>query len=530
MKPTSPTAQVLGKIGLPMPLSRLKQERWDAIVVGAGHNGLTCAAYLARGGMKTLVLESRPQVGGACTLEETWPGLKFSPCAYVVGLLHSKVLNELKLKEHGFRWSPAEAGMFVPFPDGSSIQLWNDDAKCEAEIARFAPGDLNGWRALGAMKAEMRDALRPDSDADIWLGTSPTAEEIKGKVAHIPDAADFLFEWSMVDLVEKFFKDERMQMAYLGQGVIGTNASPHDPGTAYIYFHHGSGRMDGQPGTWGYVEGGMGMLSFLLCDIAREAGAVVATDTRVSKVIPGEGVLLESGDKIFAPNVICNADPKVALRLVGLEADGNWSDKVGAIRTEGCTVKLSLALTALPDYRCRPGTPAPHHRGQINTPLTKREWHESHRLARSGKMPTRVWTEQYFHTAYDPSVAPDGLHTMSVFAQYVPHKFVNGTWEDRREEVGDVVMSSIQDYVSNFPEAVLHRLVMGPPDIEKKVGLTGGHIFQGECLPDNMWEKRLSARTPMKGFYLCGAGTHPGGSVIGVNGRNAAMAVLEDRK
>jgi phytoene dehydrogenase-like protein len=443
--------------------------------------------------------------------------------------LHSKVLNELDLKGHGFRWSPAEAGMFVPFPDGTSLQLWNDDDKCAAEIKRFAPGDLAGWIALGKMKAAMRDALRPDSDADIWLGDSPTREQIRERVRHIPNAAEFLFEWSMVDLVERFFKDERMQMAYLGQGVIGTNASPHDPGTAYIYFHHGSGRMDGQPGTWGYVEGGMGMLSFLLCDIANEAGAVVATGTRVAKILPGEGVILDGGDRIHAPIVVSNADPKVTRRLLGQAADPLWGDKVQSIPTDGCTVKLSLALKALPDYRCRPGNPAPHHRGQINTPLTKREWHESHRLARAGKMPTRVWTEQYFHTAYDPSVARDGLHTMSVFAQYVPHKFANGSWEDRREEVGDVVLRSIQDYVSNFPDAILHREVLGPPDIERKVGLTGGHIFQGECLPEFMWEKRLSSKTPMEGVYLCGAGTHPGGSVIGVNGRNAAMAVLRDR-
>lgn len=519
----------MGKIGLPASIRELSQKKWDAIVVGAGHNGLACAAYLAKAGKKVLVLESRDKVGGACTMEEPWPGIRFSPCAYVVGLLHPTLLRELGMKEHGFRWKPADAGMFVPFPDGTSLQMWNDDDKCAAEIKRFAPGDFAGWQALGNMKAKMRDALRPDSDRDIWLGDAPTRDEIRERVKHIPGAAEFMFEWSMVELLEQYYKDERMQMAYMGQGVIGTNASPHDPGTAYIYFHHASGRMDGLDGTWGYVEGGMGMVSFLLCDIAQEAGAVITTGTPVSRILPGEGVVLEGGDKIFAPAVICNADPKVTLRMVDKAADAQWRAQVLGVPMKGCTVKVNLALKALPDYRCRPGNPAPHHFGQINTPLTKQEWHSSHRQAKAGKMPTRVWTEQYFHTSYDTTVSRDGIHTMSVFAQYVPNRFENGSWDDRREEAGDVVLASIGDYVSNFPEAILHREVLGPPDIEKRVGLTGGHIFQGECLPDYMWDRRLAARTPMTGVYLCGSGTHPGGSVIGVNGRNAAMAVLKDR-
>ncbi len=287
---TSPTAAVLGRIGLPRPVAELARKQWDAVVVGAGHNGMTCAAYLARAGRKVLVLEARDRVGGACTMEEPWPGVRMSPCAYVAGLLHPTVIQELDLPGHGFRWFPAVGGLFVPFEDGSSVQLWNDDDRCEAEITRFAPRDLAGWRAMQAAKRRLRDALRPDGAGDLWLDPAPDRDEIERRLRGDAEARSILFDWSMVEMVERYMDDERMHLAYLGQGVIGTNASPHEPGTASVWFHHASGRMFGQPGTWGYVEGGMGMVSFLLCDFARELGAVVAAGVPVARILPGEGV------------------------------------------------------------------------------------------------------------------------------------------------------------------------------------------------------------------------------------------------
>ena len=522
----SRTAARLGLIGLPRPVEQLAAESWDVIVVGAGHNGLACATYLARAGRRVLVVERRDRVGGACTLEEPWPGYRVSPCAYVCGLLHPLVIEELGLMEHGLEWHPAAPGLFVPFDDGSSVQLWGDDDRADEEIERFAPRDLAGWRALTNLKKRIRDALRPEGPADAWIGRAPSRSEIERRLCGDKDAIGLLFEWSMVELVERYLDDERLQQALLGQGVIGTNASPDQAGTASIHFHHASGRMGGIPGMWGYIKGGMGLVSFLLCDIAQEAGVVVAAGTPVGRILPGEGVELEGGRRVRAPVVVSNADPRTTLRLLDGSADSAWRAQVEAVPITGCTVKITAALEELPNFTARPGTLEPHHYGQVNTPLTKAEWRKQHQTALEGDLPERLWTELYFQSSHDPSVAPPGRHTMSVFAQPVPYKFREGNWDSRREEVARVALASIGRFADNIPSAVLHMEVMGPPDIERRTGLTGGHIFQGECLPQYMWDKRLTPRTPMTGLFLCGAGTYPGGSVIGINGRNAAMEVL----
>ncbi len=540
---TSPTAALLGEIGLPVPLRELAARTWDVIVVGAGHNGLACAAFLARAGQQVLVIESRTRIGGACTIEEPFPGVRMSPCAYLAGLLHPLVVEELDLPRRGFRWTPAVNGLFVPFLDGASIQLWDEDERCIEEVRALAPGDVDGFHAMSDVVRRLRDALRPpsgkngndpvredDSSArDFWIGDAPTRDQIEDRLGNDDEARALLFDWSMAEFVERYLRDERLQVAYLGQGVIGTNASPFDKGTASIRFHHASGRLGGMPGMWGYVQGGMGMVSFYFCDAAREAGATLVSGIPVSQIVPGEGVLLEGGEHIGARTIVSNADPRVTLRLLGDAADPAWRAKIESVPIEGCTVKLNVHLRELPNFTARPGVNEPHHYGQINALLTKDEWKAGYAAARRGELPKHLWCELYFQSVHDGSVAPPGTHTMSVFAQYVPYKFAVGTWDERRDEVRQLALNSLARFCSNIDSAVIDAQVLGPPDIEQKVGLTGGHIFQGECLPPYMWANRLTARTPMAGLYLCGACTHPGGSVIGINGRNAAMAVLKDK-
>jgi phytoene dehydrogenase-like protein len=511
-----------------MPIHEVASRTWDVIVVGAGHNGLACAAYLAKAGMRVLVIESRQRVGGACTIEEPFPGVRMSPCAYLAGLLHPLVVEELDLPRRGFQWTPAVNGLFVPFLDGSSVQLWDDDERCEGEVRAIAPRDVAGWKAMNAVIRRLRDALRPAGSGDLWIGDAPTRDQIEDRLDNDEEARDLLFDWSMAEFVGRYLKNENLQVAYLGQGVIGTNASPFDPGTASIRFHHASGRFGGMPGMWGYVRGGMGMVSFYFCDAARDAGATVLAGVPVASIVPGECVLLEGGERIAARAIVSNADPVQTLRLLGSAADSGWREQVQRVPIEGCTVKLNVHLRELPNFIARPGTNEPHHYGQINAPLTKDEWKSGFAAARRGDLPEHLWCELYFQSVRDPSVVPEAQHTMSVFGQYVPYKFARGTWDERRDEVRKLALKSLSRFCSSIDTAVIDAQVLGPPDIEQKVGLTGGHIFQGECLPPYMWSQRLGARTPMPGMYMCGACTHPGGSVIGINGRNAAMAVLKD--
>ncbi len=524
------TIDSLGVLDLPQPMEALASKSWDAIIIGAGHNGLTCAAYLAKAGKRVLVLEAKERVGGACTLEEPWPGYTVSPCAYLAGLMHPLVMEELDFHQRGFEWFPAEAGLFVPFEDGSSLQLWEDDAKCEAEIKRFAPNDVKGWKAFHDLISETRTALRHHPDGDMWLGPAPSREQIEARLGGNQEAIKMMFEWSMAEFLEHYIEDERLHMALMGQGVIGTNASPFDAGTASIHFHHSIGTMEGQDGMWGYVKGGMGVISFILCDVAREAGAVVATNTPVAKILPGQGVELADGKKLVAPVVVSNADPRTTLKLLGESVDSGWKAQVEAFPQEGCTMKVNIAMRELPNFNAKPGLSEPHHFSQVNTPLTKAEWKAGYASAQAGRLPEKLWTELYFQTSFDPSIAPEGMEVMSVFSQYVPNTFAEGDWDMHRDTAGKLAIDAIVQHCSNMPDVIEHLEILGPPDIEEKVGLAGGHIFQGDCLPDQMWDKRLSPRTPMEGVFLCGACTHPGGSVIAANGRNAAMEILQISK
>jgi phytoene dehydrogenase-like protein len=320
--------------------------------------------------------------------------------------------------------------------------------------------------------------------------------------------------------------DERLRTALHGQGIIGTYAGPRDAGTAAVHLMHASGTLEGHPGAWGYVAGGMGRVAFALADAARDAGAVLAAGVAVASIAPGEGVRLEGGETIRSRVVVSNADPKRTLELCEQPVPDGFRARVAAWRTDSPVVKVNCGLTRLPRFPSA-ATGVDPTRAMVTISTGTDATQAACEHSRRGE-PAPAWCELYFHTAYDPSVAPPGRHTMSVFAQYAPYRLASGGWEDRRQEIGDLVIDQIARFAPDVAGLVEERQVLGPPDIEARIGLTGGHIFQGECLPDQLWANRFAPRTPVPGLYLCGAATHPGGSVIGVNGRNAAMAVLRD--
>jgi len=511
-------AEVLGEVGLPAPVASLAARAWDVVVVGGGHNGLACAAYLAAAGRSVLVLERRERLGGACTLEPAWPGYRASPCAYLVGLLDERVIAELRLRERGLEIFPADPNVWVPFADGSSLGLWRDEARTRADLAALgvSRADADGLFAYEALFDRIRVLLRGGA-RDAWVGDAPDRAELEELLGGERALLDVVLHASIADVLEEHMRDSRLHAALCPSGVIGTFAGPRDPGTAAIHLLHYLGDLGGEGASWGYVRGGMGTISFLIADAAREAGAVLACGTPVARIDAG-GVELEDGTRVRARAVVSNADPKVVLGAAapGL-LPGAYRARLEAWDVRSPVVKLNAALTALPAWTAARGDDFPS-RGAVDCVLGLDAMQGAVRAAERGETAI-AFAEVYVQTAHDPSPAPPGRHLMSVFAQYADH-------------AGAAAERAVLDLLDRFAPGIEDRIeaseLLGPADIEARVGLTGGHIFQGDCRPAQMWERRLSPRTPVPGLYLCGAATHPGGSVIGLNGRNAAQAVLAD--
>lgn len=496
---------------------------WDVVVVGGGHNGLTAAAYLARAGRRVLVVERRDRVGGAATLEEPWPGYRVSPCAYLVGLLHPVVVAELGLDRFGYDVVVPDPGLVVPLPGGDAFVEWADHDRTLAGVARIAPRDVDGFARYLALFDRMADALRPHDERDVWLGVPPTRDQLAERLDGDPEALEVLFAESMVGLLTRHLSDQRLIDALAGQGIIGTYASPYDPGTAAVHFHHSCGWTAGRRGAWGFVRGGLGRVSFALAAAAADAGATILTGAPVARIDPGAGVELADGTAVPSPVVVSNADPTRTLALLD-DAPGELRAQVAGQPTDSAVVKVNFALSAPPVFTGAPEGPV----AVANATGGADALHASFRAATRGEITDELWAELYVHTALDPSIAPPDRHVVSAFCQYAPYRFADGDWDGRRDDVGDRVAASIERVAPGFSATVVDREVLGPPDIEARIGLTGGHIFQGECRPQWLWDRRIPARTPVPGLYLCGAATHPGGSVIAANGRNAAALVLAD--
>jgi phytoene dehydrogenase-like protein len=521
----------------------------DVIVIGAGHNGLVTAAYLARAGQRVLVLESRDRVGGACTTEETWPGYRVSTAAYVVSLLRPEIVRDLALARHGYRLLPRSPSSFTPFPDGRSLLMGPDAALTRSEVARFSAKDAARLPEYEAMLLRIAAAIEPTlletppdpfsrRPGDLWRLLRTGLRFLRlGKDG--PRALEILTGPART-ILDRWFESDELKATLATDAIIGAMASPSTPGTAYVLFHHVMGECDGARGVWGYVQGGMGRLSEALASAAREAGATLRVDARVAKVLVKDGratgVVLADGTELAARRVVSNADATVTLlKLLGAEhLPAEVAEAVGAIDYASASLKINLALDRLPDFTARPGAAAgPQHRGTIHLCPSLDYMERAFADAVAGRPSAEPIIEATIPSVVDPSVAPPGRHLMSMFVQYAPYRLAEGAWATERERFADRCVALMDRYAPGFAASVLHREVLTPPDLEARFGLTGGNIFQGAMPLSQLAFMRpvpgwADYRTPVGGLYLCGAATHPGGGVMGACGLNAAREILRD--
>jgi len=510
---------------------------YDAIVIGTGHNGLIAAGYLARAGKRVLVLERRPIIGGATVTEEPWPGWRLSTCSYVCNLLLPEVVRDLELERHGYQIRPFDPQYFVPFPDGSSFMSFLDGEQTRRQIAKFSLRDVAAYDAYWDMWGRIVDRMRPLLDRP-----APTWAEIECAFAGRQGEEDWrtLTRKSIAEILDDFFESDQIKAPLCTGGVIGVNAGPRTPGTAYVKYHHLIGSLDGHQGAWGYVRGGMGAIAEALAASGQEFGVDILTDAEVAEVEvqdgTARGVRLHDGRRFAADVVLSNADPqRTFLRLVeARHLPTELVEGVRRIKTKGSVVKVLLGLGELPDFTALPGTAVgPQHTGGIvinpSIDYLETAWDDCKR----GHPSRRPFMDCYIQSATEDGLAPAGKHTLSLFVQYAPYDLAEGTWDERRDEIGRNIVATLAEYAPNLPQAIEHMQVLGPPDIERIVGITGGNIFHGEILPDQMFNYRpvpgfSGYQTPVDRLYLCGSGAWPGGAVFGAPGRNCARQVLLD--
>ncbi|HMJ23149.1 MAG TPA: NAD(P)/FAD-dependent oxidoreductase [Terriglobales bacterium] len=524
--------------------------KYDAIVIGGGHNGLTTAAYLARAGKKVLVLERRHVLGGAAVTEEVFPGFKFSVCSYVVSLLRPEIIRDLDLPRHGLEILPLD-GTFTPMPSGDYLWRVNDHGKTHREIARHSKLDAEAYDEFGkAMQAMCRfvkpilsmvppdpATLRPKELMKLlFIGRRFQGMTSEDKYNQVQ-----LMTMSAIDFLDQWFETDVLKATMSASGIIGTFLGVRSPGTAYVLLHHYMGEIDGAFRSWGFARGGTGAISNAIADAAREAGAEIRTQAPIAKIIvknsKATGVVLSDGDEIYADIISSSVDPR--LTFTKFIEDGTlpveFLEEVNRYKFRGSSGKVNLALDALPSFKCMPG-PGAHLRGAISISPSVEYMERAYDDAKYGNFSRRPYIDMVIPTLTDPSVAPPGKHIMSCFVQYAPYKLRPGlNWDDQKEAFGDNVINTIAEYAPNIKDIILHRQVVTPLDLEREFGLSEGNIFQGELSLEQLFFLRpvpgwAQFRTPIKNLYMCGSATHPGGGIMGGPGRLAALEILKDFK